>query len=312
MGAALTYSAGMYPPFGSGSPIPTRADTLQPLPKRLSRVHVMRREWSGVCVDVTECWGSGEACADLGYESETRFWALLEEAGAAHCEARFKPEQTCPVSYTPRNMHFAPRGLKAWGYCADLHYTRDATVVLDLPRLESRWAQRFDFGLAQIPRWRFADDSLWTLTKLLADAVSDPDPASELFGDGLVTAILARLACRPAAPKERGLARWQLRKVFEYLDAHLPGAVQLTTLAALTGLSQAHFARAFKVSTGVAPYQWQLRARIERAQALLLHTAGSLDDVAAATGFADAVHFGRTFRRLIGTTPAVWRRNRKG
>jgi transcriptional regulator GlxA family with amidase domain len=33
--------------------------------------------------------------------------------------------------------------------------------------------------------------------------------------------------------------------------------------------------------------------------------------VAEATGFADAVHFGRTFKKLIGATPTVWRRDRK-
>jgi AraC family transcriptional regulator len=291
----------------------SRADQLSPPPKPISRVQVMRRVWSGVCVDVTECWGHGEACAQLGYEAEARLWALMEEVGGAHCEARFKPEQSCPVSYTPRNMHFAPRGLAAWGYCADLRYTRDATLVFEVGELESRWGQVFDAAAFSAPRWRFADDGLWTLVKLLADAVNDPDPASELYGDGLVTAILARLGrhSAPLAPKQRGLAHWQLRKVIDYLEARLPEAVQLTALAELTGLSQAHFARAFKASTGSAPYQWQLRARIERAKTLLLQTDGTLDDVAVATGFADAVHFGRTFRRVVGATPANWRRSRK-
>ena len=59
------------------------------------------------------------------------------------------------------------------------------------------------------------------------------------------------------------------------------------------------------------PYRWQLDARIRRAQALLIDTNASLDDVAEATGFADAVHFGRTFRKLTGATPAAWRHDRK-
>ena len=294
-------------------PVLSRAARLRPLPKHLSRVDVTRRVWSGVCVDVTEAWGNGEACADLGYESSTRLWALLEEVGGAHSEARFKPEQPCPVSYTPRNMHFAPRGLAAWGYCADMGYIRDVTLVFDLDDIERRWSEKLDHSLATVPRWRFANDDLWTLVRMLADSVGSKDPTSELYGDGLVTAILARVVRRSAeiARRERGLARWQLSKVLEYLDAQLPEAVQLTALANLTGLSQAHFARAFKASTGVAPYQWQLRARIDRAKALLLQTDASLEDVAGRTGFADAVHFGRTFRRLTGATPATWRRSRK-
>ena len=57
----------------------------------------------------------------------------------------------------------------------------------------------------------------------------------------------------------------------------------------------------------MAPYQWQLDARIRRAQALLIDTHASLEHVARSTGFADAVHFGRTFRKIVGATPAAWR-----
>jgi transcriptional regulator GlxA family with amidase domain len=57
----------------------------------------------------------------------------------------------------------------------------------------------------------------------------------------------------------------------------------------------------------MAPYRWQLEARIRHAQRLLLETRRPLEQVAEATGFADAVHFGRTFRRLTGTPPAAWR-----
>jgi AraC-like DNA-binding protein len=210
-------------------------------------------------------------------------------------------------------MHFAPAGLKAWGYCADLNYTRDATIVFDVSKLEARWSQRLDPASVSAPRWRFSDDTLWTLMALLAKSVNDTDPSSELFGDGLIVAILARLlrSEEPRAATQQGLARWQLRRVLDYLDAHLPEAVALNVLAEMVGLSQAHFARAFKASTGVAPYQWQLRARMDRARALLLHTNHSLDDVAVATGFADAVHFGRTFRKMTGISPAAWRRSQK-
>ena len=122
-------------------------------------------------------------------------------------------------------------------------------------------------------------------------------------------AILARLTSQQQPPDRQvgGLAPWQLRRVLEYLDTHFSQRVELATLARLVDLSQSHFSHAFKVSTGVAPYRWQLDARIRRAQRLLLETRRPLEQVAEATGFADAVHFGRTFRRLTGTPPAAWR-----
>jgi AraC family transcriptional regulator len=129
----------------------------------------------------------------------------------------------------------------------------------------------------------------------------------------LTAAVKERLFAEPSelGADAKGLPSAQLQRVVEYLSAHLPKHVELADLAALAGLSQAHFSRAFKASTGMAPYRWQLDARIRRAQALLIDTNASLDDVAEATGFADAVHFGRTFRKLTGTTPAAWRHDRK-
>ncbi|MDY7227043.1 hypothetical protein [Hyalangium rubrum] len=63
------------------------------------------------------------------------------------------------------------------------------------------------------PRLRFADDRLWTLMRLLAGAVETQDPSTQLYGDGLTTAIFALVGSRreesPAARK--GLAPWQLR-----------------------------------------------------------------------------------------------------
>lgn len=127
--------------------------------------------------------------------------------------------------------------------------------------------------------------------------------------DGLATAITTRLFAKPSGSGRnlKGLAPWQLRRVLDYMKASLPQRVELAHLAALVDLSQAHFSRAFKVSTGLAPYRWQLDFRIRRAQELLINTSASLDQVAEATGFADAVHFGRMFRKYIGVTPAVWR-----
>jgi AraC-like DNA-binding protein len=210
-------------------------------------------------------------------------------------------------------MHFAPAGMEMWGYSADTRFVKDATLTFDLAVLGERLATEFDADATATPRLRFSDDRIWTLVKLLSDVVNDPDPSTQLYGDGLTAAISARLFADPSEPAAdgKGLAPWQLRRIVEYLDAHLPERVDLAHLAALAGLSQSHFSRGFKASTGMAPYRWQLDARIRRAQALLIDTRASLDRVAEVTGFADAVHFGRTFRKLTGATPAAWRRDRK-
>jgi AraC family transcriptional regulator len=290
----------------------TRADRLTPLPENVLSLSVARRAWNGVGVDISEFHCAGRVVHHLRYESETRLSVLLEEVGSP-CEPRLREDQPCPIGYIPRHMHFAPAGMDMWGYSADTRFVKDATLAFDVAVLRQRLTTEFDADATTTPRLRFSDDRLWTLVRLLSDAVNDPDPSTQLYGDGLTAAIAARLFAEPREPgaDAKGLAPGQLQRVVEYLDAHLPKRVDLAHLAALAGLSQSHFSRAFKASTGMAPYRWQLDARIRRAQALLIGTSASLDDVAEATGFADAVHFGRTFRKLIGATPAAWRHDRK-
>jgi len=282
------------------------------LPENTLSLQVSQRAWNGVCVDVNEWHCSGRVAHQFRHETETRLVALLEEVGSP-CEPRLHENQPCPIGYTPRHMDFAPAGMEVWGYSADIRFVKDATLTFDLAVLGERLATEFDADATATPRLRFSDDRIWTVVKLLSDAVNDPDPSTQLYGDGLTAAIAARLFADPTEPGAdgKGLAPWQLRRIVEYLDAHLPQRIDLANLAALAGLSQSHFSRAFKASTGMAPYRWQLDARVRRAQALLIDTRASLDQVAEATGFADAVHFGRTFRKFTGATPAAWRRDRK-
>ena len=281
------------------------------LPENVLSLSVARRAWNGVAIDVAEYHCAGRVVHPLSYKSENRLNAVLDEVGG-RCEPRLREDQPCPIGYMPRHMHYAPAGLQMWGYSADARYVKDATLTFDLAALRERLAIELNADAITTPRQRFSDDRIWTLVRLLCDVVGDPDPSTQLYGDGLIAAITARLFAGPSEPgvDAKGLSASQLQRVVAYLDAHLPKRVELAQLAALADLSQSHFSRAFKASTGMAPYRWQLDARIRRAQALLIDTSVSLEDVAEATGFADAVHFGRTFRKLTGATPAAWRRDR--
>ena len=91
---------------------------------------------------------------------------------------------------------------------------------------------------------------------------------------------------------------------------HLSEAVRLRDLAEIAGLSQSQFGRAFKVSTGISPHQWQLNARIDRAQQLLVDADRSLAQIALDTGFSEQSHLTRVFRTIVGTTPRSWQRDR--
>ena len=270
----------------------------------------INRCWNGMHVERHHYTCTGRVLFPVERPQElTWLCAQFEEVGRDCIEARLKPDQPNPLAFKPRSLYIAPAGMPLWAHSADARYLKCATISFDASVLQERLGLSDARGWMDSPRFRFSDDRLWTLISLLTDAIGDGDPSAQLYGDSLTAAIAAKLLERPKEVKggEQRLSAIQLRDAMGYLESKMPAKVELATLAELAGLSQSHYCRAFKASTGVAPYQWQLQARVERAKDLLLNTNKGLQDVAEATGFADAVHFGRTFRRMTGASPAAWR-----
>ena len=270
------------------------------------------RSWNGVRVEVTEYGGTGPISVRLPHEDVPRLGVILEEAGGSAVEPRFAQSKPCPITHRPRDMHYSPAGMELWAHSDDLRYAKDVNICFDMARLSQQLEASQIATLGAAPRLRFTDDRVWHLVKLLAETVPDMDPSTQLYGDSLALAIAAQLfrESGPVGKVARGLSTLQLKDAIDLLQAQMPSRVDLTTLAGLAGVSPSHYCRAFKTSTGLAPYQWQLNARIERAKCLLVSTSCTLEDIAEATGFADSVHFGRTFRKLVGASPAAWRSDR--
>jgi AraC-like DNA-binding protein len=106
------------------------------------------------------------------------------------------------------------------------------------------------------------------------------------------------------------LLLWQLLRVQAMVDAHLIDYISNRQLADCVRMSQYHFARAFRRSTGMSPQGYVARRRIERAQCLMLRTDTTLSRIAFECGFSDQSHFSRTFVKATGETPRTWRRTR--
>jgi AraC-like DNA-binding protein len=101
-----------------------------------------------------------------------------------------------------------------------------------------------------------------------------------------------------------------MRRVHEYVEAHLSSSIELAELSAIAGLSVFHFAREFKRSAGVTPHYYLVGRRLERAKELLARSDLSVAEIAFVTGFSDQSHLARHFRQMIGVTPGQFRRSR--
>lgn len=145
------------------------------------------------------------------------------------------------------------------------------------------------------------------------------EPADRLTlsyaGQMLLTYLLARYTDgRPmrAGAARGGLTPLSLRRVCDYISAHLDQPLSLDRLAAQASLSPYHFARQFKHSTGESPHGFVMRQRIEMARRLLAERRHGLAEIALMCGFSGQSHFTERFRRLTGLTPRQYVRALRG
>ncbi|MEI8079296.1 MAG: AraC family transcriptional regulator [bacterium] len=116
-------------------------------------------------------------------------------------------------------------------------------------------------------------------------------------------------AVLPRAAAGGGLATPQRRflPVLYYIDRHLRENTPLPRLATLVHLQPAYFSHRFAHCFGLGPVAWCHRRRIDRSIPLLPGTERTLDDIADETGFANAFHFSRGFKHVIGIAPDPFR-----
>jgi AraC family transcriptional regulator len=148
----------------------------------------------------------------------------------------------------------------------------------------------------------------------LRDLARDGRPGGEAYGETLGAALAEHIVRRyaagtPGTREPRGALPVRLvRRVVEYVEANLERDITLHDLAGEAQMSVYHFARSFKLRTGLAPHQYILHRRIELARSLLTDRVLSVGDVAVRCGFAHHSHFSDTFHRLMGMTPTEYRR----
>ena len=106
------------------------------------------------------------------------------------------------------------------------------------------------------------------------------------------------------------LAPWQVKRLRIHIQANIGQRLAIEDLARVANLSASHFSRAFKRSFGESVHRYVMCKRVELAQGLMLGTSEELSRIALTCGMSDQSHLTRWFRRVVGETPASWRRAR--
>ena len=145
--------------------------------------------------------------------------------------------------------------------------------------------------------------------------LSEGGAGGRLYLEALATLLAVHLlrgysVSKPSPVAHRGgLAPRQMRRVLDYIDAHLTDELGLTDLAAIAGLSPNHFGEAFKASAGKSPHRFVMEKRVQHAMALLRNEERSIAEIAQAAGFSSQSRLTQNFRRMTGLTPGQFRRS---
>jgi AraC-like DNA-binding protein/mannose-6-phosphate isomerase-like protein (cupin superfamily) len=106
--------------------------------------------------------------------------------------------------------------------------------------------------------------------------------------------------------QQRDLDR--LLPLFQFLGENCGCAIQVREASRICGMSESHFMSFFKRVTGLSFMKYLNHYRVERSQVLLVNTDEPMASISQEMGFCDQSYFGTVFRRLVGMTPAAYRR----
>lgn len=99
----------------------------------------------------------------------------------------------------------------------------------------------------------------------------------------------------------------KVQLAISFVQANGHRALRSAEIAQSVELSSSRLFDLFKAELGVSPFQYQKRARLERARQLLERTLSNIKVIAADVGYSDGSHFMRDFKEAYGRTPTKYR-----
>lgn len=184
-------------------------------------------------------------------------------------------------------------------------------LFLPVPLVDRLALQRGEDAAATLAASAFTSDRMvCELVRKMLDAQALAGPLAGELCDHLVIALACYLLehySQPCAAASSTLGGARLRRVLRHIAQHLDTPLANAELAALCGMSAAHFSREFHRAVGSPPHRYVLTQRLEQACKALAGGTARIGDIADEFGFHSASHFTRAFTAEYGRSPAAWR-----
>ena len=134
---------------------------------------------------------------------------------------------------------------------------------------------------------------------------------SESLSSGYMAVLIALIAQSNVATKNNYNAKNEnLEKVLSLMHDHenFNQPIDIKKYAKICCVGEDHFIRLFKEYTGLPPYNYQLKIRINRAIEMLENTHISISACSETVGFNDPAYFSKVFKRFTGHPPSYYKK----
>ena len=133
------------------------------------------------------------------------------------------------------------------------------------------------------------------------------NPRDKLRAQSYATDFIIR-SCEIYERQEQPKVIDNFIKSIMYMHIEYRNKITVEQLARMSGMSRTVYFSKFKNTFGTTPQAFLMAIRLEAVKNKLLTTALSLEEIAVGTGFHDAAHLSRFFKKAYGETPAQFRK----
>lgn len=108
--------------------------------------------------------------------------------------------------------------------------------------------------------------------------------------------------------RRKPIERTEIERAKSYIETHWLSEFHVKDAAEAVFLSPSYFSRMFKRHTGMTPYEYYMKIKVDRMKEMLLDRNLSIEEAFAACGIRYHSHYVRLFKKETGFTPKEYRK----